>query len=59
MDSRCDDDIIDAANILWDLYYQKKTCQLCKSTETVQWRKCQIYKTLCNKCGVRLYRKNK
>ena len=52
-------DIIEAANTLWDIYYINKTCQICRTEETCQWRKNDIYNCLCNKCGVRMFRATK
>ena len=47
-------EIIEAANTLWEIHYTIKTCQICKTQETCLWRKNIIHKSLCNRCGLKV-----
>ena len=54
------DDIIIAAEILWYIKHNNiKTCQICKCSKTPLWRTCKQYKILCNRCGIKMQRREK
>jgi hypothetical protein len=58
-----DEDVINAANVLWLLAHNNhKCCQFCYTYDTPLWRKYKYYGLLCNRCGLKIkmfYTKNK
>ena len=59
MESDLDLQDLEALNNLWYFkYHNNKTCQLCNTRETPLWRKNNVYKMLCNRCGLQ-YRNKK
>ena len=47
-------EIIEAANILWNIHYVNKTCQICLTKKTCLWRKNKVFECLCNRCALRI-----